>query len=485
MLFNSPVYIFLFLPPVVVVYFLLNRQRWVVAARIWLVGASLFFYGYWNPAYLLLIVSSIAVNFLIGLKLQNMARDAQQSTGLGSQSKALLWLGIAFNLGLIGYYKYADFFIVNLNALSGAQIPLLQLLLPLAISFFTFQQIAYLVDCYEAKVSERDILRYSLFVTFFPQLIAGPIVHHQEMMPQFKSLRAKLAHWKHILTGCMIFSLGLFKKVAIADTFATWADPGFALVGNIDFFTAWGTSLSYSFQLYYDFSGYSDMAIGAALMMNIHLPSNFESPYKARGIQQFWRCWHMTLSRWLKAYLYIPLGGNQGSSARTHRNLLATFVLGGLWHGAGWTFLAWGLLHGLALIVQRLWRDTGCRLPGVLAWLVTFLFLNASWVVFRAESLESAQRLLSALVDLPGALQALQIQHLQAAPFLSAWTGLACGLALVAVTALPNSMQLKRRMLKRELKPTWARLAFAAVITAFSLSLLYTNSSQVFLYFNF
>jgi len=426
-LFNSAIYIFLFLPSVVVVFFMLNRLHKVVLAQFWLVLASLFFYGYWNPSYLALITISVLVNFLLGLGLQNCVRGLHVTESTRRYAGLLLWFGVALNLMLIGYFKYADFFITNIDVLSGAEFPLLHLLLPLAISFFTFQQIAYLVDSYQGKVEERNLLRYSLFVTFFPQLIAGPIVHHSEMMGQFKSLRTKVPNWKHIFIGCVIFSLGLFKKVAIADTFSTWADPGFAVVEAPGFFTAWGTSLSYYFQLYFDFSGYTDMAIGAALLMNIHLPGNFESPYKARGIREFWQCWHMTLSRWLKQYLYIPLGGNHGSSAKVLINLLLTFVLGGLWHGAAWTFVLWGLLHGIALLVQRVWQRSKFSMPGPVAWLLTFLFINFSWVVFRAQSLETTGMLWKAMLDVSSI-------HVQTAPYLSAWTFVAAALALLVVT---------------------------------------------------
>ena len=336
MLFNSPVYIFLFLPIVVLGYFLFNHFRLIVAAKAWLVLSSLFFYGFWNPSYLALIIGSMLVNFALGTALHREKRAPTRGKYHHLKRKNILAAGVLFNLGLLGYYKYEDFLIENFNLLLDRETGYLNLVLPLAISFFTFQQIAYLVDSYQQDTKEYDFLNYCLFVTFFPQLIAGPIVHHGEMMPQFMKLRTKILDWHNVSAGVFVFTIGLFKKVVIADSFAIWANAGFDAVAPLGFYEAWGTSLSYTFQLYYDFSGYTDMAIGAALLFNIRLPINFNSPYKAIGIQDFWRRWHITLSRWLRDYVYIPLGGSRKGNLRTYTNLLATFLLGGLWHGAGW-----------------------------------------------------------------------------------------------------------------------------------------------------
>jgi D-alanyl-lipoteichoic acid acyltransferase DltB (MBOAT superfamily) len=271
------------------------------------------------------------------------------------------------------------------------------LALPLAISFFTFQQIAYLVDSYRGETGEYDFLNYALFVTFFPQLIAGPIVHHKEMMPQFASKWNLVKNYKNIATGIFIFSIGLFKKVVIADTFSTWATNGFDKAEYLNMIEAWATSLSYTFQLYFDFSGYTDMAIGAALLFNIRLPINFLSPYKALSIQDFWRRWHITLSRFLRDYIYIPLGGNRKGNFRTYINLMTTFLLGGLWHGAGWTFVFWGFLHGFALVIHRLWKNLGFSLNKFWAWFITFNFINISWVFFRAKEWDDAIKVLKAM----------------------------------------------------------------------------------------
>lgn len=311
-------------------------------------------------------------------------------------------MGISVNLGLLGYFKYSDFFIENFNLLTDASMPLLQLTLPLAISFFTFQQIAYLVDSYRGKTAEYDFLNYAVFVTFFPQLIAGPIVHHSEMMPQFASRWNWVKKYKNVAMGLFIFSIGLFKKVVIADSFAVWATTGFDHAPVLTLFEAWATSLSYTFQLYFDFSGYTDMAIGAALFFNIKLPINFNSPYKALDIQDFWRRWHMTLSRFLKDYVYIPLGGNRKGDLSTYTNLLITFIIAGIWHGAGWTFVFWGLLHGLALVVHRYWKQFSYSMPKVIAWLLTFNFVNIAWVFFRANTWEDAIKVLNGMAGRTG-----------------------------------------------------------------------------------
>ena len=293
-------------------------------------------------------------------------------------------------MALLGYFKYSDFLIANVNFAFGTQISHLNLLLPLAISFFTFQQIAYLVDCAALKGAKRyDFLNYCLFVTFFPQLIAGPIVHHEEMMPQFAKARNKIINYKNIALGLFIFSIGLFKKVVIADTFAVWATEGFDMAASLNLIEAWVTSLSYTFQLYFDFSGYCDMAIGAALFFNIRLPINFNSSYKALNIQDFWRRWHITLSRFLRDYVYIPLGGGQPQGQGA--NLAATFVIGGIWHGA-------------ALVVQRIWSELGFRLNKFLAWFITFNFVNIAWVFFRAKEWDDALKVLKGMFGLSGGL---------------------------------------------------------------------------------
>jgi alginate O-acetyltransferase complex protein AlgI len=393
MLFNSYEFIFVFLPITFFIYFYLNHKRLTEASKGFLVCSSLFFYSWWNVAYLPIILVSMVFNYATGRSLNKACKNKRK----GFSKKSILIFGIVFNLLLLGYFKYTDFLIENFNLAFNSNAELLNLTLPLAISFFTFQQIAYLVDSYRQETKEYDFLNYALFVTFFPQLIAGPIVHHKEMMPQFAKTRNKVKNYQNIATGLFIFSIGLFKKVVIADTFAVWATQGFDVATTLNLFEAWATSLSYTFQLYFDFSGYTDMAIGLALLFNIRLPVNFNSPYKATNIQDFWRRWHITLSRFLRDYVYIPLGGNKKGSFRTYNNLMATFVIGGLWHGAGWTFIFWGFLHGLALIIQRLWSKLGFKLWTWFAWFMTFNFVNISWVFFRAKEWEDAVKVLKGM----------------------------------------------------------------------------------------
>lgn len=388
MLFNSYIFIFAFLPLMLIGYFWLLRKRLVLGSKIWLVGGSLFFYGYWNIVYIPLLLISILINFFAGSALSTMPLDGGKRT---LTKKQLLLFGIVFNIGLLGYFKYTDFFLENFNGIFAANIPLPHIILPIGISFFTFTQIAFLVDAYKNKVKEYDLLRYMLFVTYFPHLLAGPILHHAEMMPQFANKWNFALRWRNIAIGLFLFAIGLFKKVVIADTFAEWANAGFNTTVPLSLIEAWITSLSYTLQLYFDFSGYTDMAIGISLMFNIRLPINFNSPYKAKDIQDFWRRWHITLSRFLRDYVYIPLGGNQVSKYRNYTNLFSVFLIGGIWHGAAWMFVVWGALHGFAIVIHRIWKDLGFTMWNWVGWLITFNFVNITWIFFRAENWKMAQ----------------------------------------------------------------------------------------------
>ncbi|MDA8405200.1 MAG: MBOAT family protein [Desulfobacteraceae bacterium] len=395
MLFNSYVYIFLFLPASVAVYFLLNHYRRQNIADVFLVFANFFFYAWWDWRYLPLLAGSVAFNFFVGNRL-----SPQSGRFNSSQRKTALIFGLTVNIGALVFFKYADFFIENLNLMTGLHIGLLKIAFPLAISFFTFVQIAYLVDRYRGGVEPERLVNYALFATFFPQLISGPIVRHEEMKPQYAGQAQRHLNWENIYAGLVIFSMGLFKKVFVADTFAVWATAGFNHAGSLNLIEAWITSLSYTLQIYYDFSGYTDMAIGSALFFNIRLPRNFNSPYQAISIQDFWRRWHMTLSGWLRDYLFIPLGGSRGGEFNTYRNLMITFVLCGLWHGAGWTFIFWGAMHGTAIVIHRIWSKAGYKMPGFPAWALTFLFINVGWVFFRAPDFHTAIRVLSGMMDI-------------------------------------------------------------------------------------
>jgi len=426
MLFNSYGFIFLYLPVVLLGFFQLGRINHSYAAA-WLAFASLFFYGYWNPAYVGLLLVSIICNYAFGVWIAK-ARCKTEQRGLrtetsapGTQSSALspqrlLIVALVANLTLLGYYKYANFFVENLNPMLGTDWNFANIILPLGISFFTFTQIAYLVDTYQGKVKEYNFVHYLLFVTYFPHLIAGPVLHHKEMMPQFALASTYRFSYENMSVGMTIFLIGLFKKVILADGLAVYVGPVFdasAAGVELSFIDAWGGALCYTLQLYFDFSGYSDMAIGLSRMFGVTLPLNFHSPYKAVNIIEFWRNWHMTLSRFLRDYLYIPLGGNRKGSAQRYLNLMITMLLGGLWHGAGWTFVIWGGLHGLYLIINHGWhalrralgQDTQVPLSQparAAAVLLTFLAVVSAWVVFRADNLSSATAMLSAMSGLNG-----------------------------------------------------------------------------------
>jgi D-alanyl-lipoteichoic acid acyltransferase DltB (MBOAT superfamily) len=490
MLFNAPIFLFVFLPITFAGYYLLNGYGLRNGGRVWLVAASLLFYGYWNPIYLLLIAPSIALNFLIGKRLQSMRRAGE---GGGNAIGRLLAAGVTLNLLPLAYFKYSDFLIANVNAALGMHLPLLHLTLPLAISFFTFTQIAYLVDCCRKELHEYDFLNYALFVTFFPHLIAGPIIHHGEMMPQFASRRNAVLNWRNLVLGLCLFSVGLLKKVAIADPLAVWANEGFSRTHALTLLDGWGTSLSYALQLYFDFSGYCDMANGAALLFNIRLPVNFNSPYKACDIQDFWRRWHMTLSRWLRDYLYIPLGGNRDGRARTLLNVFLTFLLGGLWHGAAWTFVIWGALHGAAVAVHRIWQWTGLRLPRVAGWALTMLFVLVAWVFFRARSVADAVQVLRAMAGLNGVVLPYQLSpllaHLRAAGLpmgnlaLSEIPKLVAYVTLfgVVVLALPNALEQFGYWERKRLKLSHVLIGAGG----FAASVLFLGAPSEFLYFDF
>jgi alginate O-acetyltransferase complex protein AlgI len=405
MLFNSAEYLLLFLPIAVLVFQLLSRASSTERQIVWLVLASIFFYASWKPVYLLLVVVSVTVNYLLGKKLAG-----------GSRSSIRRWLtiGICFNLGLLGYFKYTGFFIEGLNALGRWLIPIPEITLPLAISFFTFQQLAYLVDVSRGDCKEYQFHHYALFVLFFPQLIAGPIVHHKEMMPQFDSLRSRAQIPTDLAVGMTFIAVGLFKKVVMADSLGLVADPVFSAAtpgGQLHTIDALLGTFAFSFQIYFDFSGYSDIAIGSARLFGIKLPENFRSPYKSRSIIEIWHRWHMTLSRFLRDYLYFSLGGNRSGVFKRYRNLVLTMLLGGLWHGAAWTFVFWGGLHGLYLCINHGWRAaldragmrqlSSAAVLQPLFVLLTFSAWSIAFVVFRSVDIATSWTIISsAFVDI-------------------------------------------------------------------------------------
>ena len=518
MLFNSHEFIFLFLPITLVLFFAFGAVSNQLAA-LWLFAASLLFYAWWNPIYVGLLLASVGVNFLLGTRISRGVHGV-------SGAKILLIIGIAVNLALLAYFKYANFFVDNLNAVAGIHLELQKIVLPLGISFFTFTQIAFLVDAYRGEVKEYNIIHYGLFVTYFPHLIAGPILHHKEMMPQFANRSVYRLNMDDIAIGLSVFSIGLFKKVILADGVVSFVGPVFNAPATgipVTFVDAWFGALAYTLQLYFDFSGYSDMAIGLSRLFGIRLPLNFASPYKAESIIDFWRRWHMTLSRFLKDYLYVPLGGNRKGLLRRYVNLFVTMLLGGLWHGAAWTFVVWGALHGAYLVVNHAWRWIKERLGwvrGRVSWharwasrCLTFGVVVVAWVFFRSENLNSAIEIVKAMFGM-GSIVLPEQFHSRLGPvggIFAEW-GVAFGaipnfagavqvkwvLGLLAlVWLMPNTQQIMNgfempRMLAHGARPQfefwqWEPKFFWAALAAiaFVASILNLTHTSEFLYFQF
>jgi len=488
-LFNSYGFIFLFLPVSFIIYFFLNNKRLVVAAKAWLVFTSLFFYSWWNVNYLPLILISILFNYTIAQSMvtYNNSRKKISKT-------LLLQIGLILNIGLLAYFKYMDFFISNTNYLIGTDFDLLHLALPLAISFFTLQQVAFLIDSYEGLAKEKDFLDYAVFVTFFPQLIAGPIVHHAEMMPQFSKIKNKVINYNNIAIGMFIFSIGLFKKVVIADSLATYVALGFDHSHTLNLIEAWATSFAYTFQLYFDFSGYTDMAIGAALLFNIKIPINFNTPLRATGIIEFWQKWHITLSNFITAYIYTPMVRSM-ERITFNKAMFATFItmlIAGLWHGASWTFVLFGGLHGVGLVVNNFWKKRKKKMPKFLAWLITFNFINITMVVFRAERFEDIEKILFGMFGLTGIILpsfleskigflnevgigfGSMLSDLGSDVYIFAWIAIAFILALYG----KNSIELSKDM-------KVSKMTLLVNSMFFFLTILYLNKNTVFIYFNF
>lgn len=408
MIFSSFEFIYVFFPVTFLGFLVFRHLQSERAIIIWLIAASLVFYAYWNPPYLFLLLASVGLNYALHLHIRQY-RDPW-----------VLGFGITANLSAIGYFKYAGFFASTLNAVSASQFDLGDIALPLAISFFTFQQIAFLVETYRGNIAACGFAKYTLFVVFFPQLIAGPIVMQKDTVPQFRLSVFQNRLALNVAVGLSIFIIGLFKKLVLADGVAPYATAVFGAADGgeaIPFSMAWSGALAYTFQIYFDFSGYCDMAIGLARCFGIRLPINFNSPYKAINIVDFWRRWHITLSHFLRDYLYIPLGGNRGGKMQRYMNLSITMLLGGLWHGASWTFVVWGGLHGLYLMINHAWttfmggNDLASSALGRLAGrIVTLLAVILAWVFFRAETFSGATSILAGMVGLNGGTPAKTLE---------------------------------------------------------------------------
>jgi alginate O-acetyltransferase complex protein AlgI len=481
-LFNSALFVYIFLPLTFAGFFLIAKLNESLAAG-WLTMASIFFYGWWNPIYVPLLLGSVLFNYAAA-RLLIRTRPQLRHWVLGT--------AIAIDLALLMYFKYAHFFVENLEQITGNLIMVGEIVLPLGISFFTFTQIAFLVDTYRGGVREPRLLHYTLFVTYFPHLIAGPILHHSEMMPQFAKAKTYRLSSRNVAVGLTIFCIGLSKKVILADNIAEFASPAFnaAAAGHpLSLLEAWGGALAYALQLYFDFSGYSDMAIGASRLFGITLPLNFNSPYKSASIIEFWRRWHMTLSRFLRDYLYFALGGNRQGPARRHINLLLTMTLGGLWHGAGWTFVAWGALHGCFLVANHAWRTfrgvvgweiRSTRLTRALAVTLTFTAVLVGWVFFRAANLSAATNILTGMAGghglvLPAGWQILMptsfsklavsagatfAASIFQGVYQAAWIGALLSIALFC----PNTQELMR-LYEPALDATASSAAFVPILT--------------------
>ena len=402
MLFSSYAFLLGFFPVSLTAMALAGHRTNVRIVLI--LAVSLFFYGWWDWRYVPLLLGSIAANYVLGGRLQRCVSDGRQQA-----ANVVLTVGIVFDLLVLGVFKYLHFVLGNIDALTGADWTITHLVLPLGISFWTFEQISYLVDLRRGARYQRDLLRYALFVLFFPRLVAGPILRFGEIEPQLRR-RETGAILPDLAVGLSIFAIGLAKKACLADGIAPYVGAGFA--GAIqapgpDLFAAWGAALAYTCQLYFDFSGYSDMAIGAARCFGIRFPANFNSPYKASNIVEFWRRWHMTLSRFLRDYLYIPLGGNRRGPVRRYANLMITMLLGGLWHGAAWTFVIWGGLHGVYLMVNHGWaalcRPSERPIARLIASAMTFVAVVVGWVFFRSVSVAAAWHMLRGMIGLNGA----------------------------------------------------------------------------------
>lgn len=477
MVFSSYIFIFAFLPIVLTGYFMLSKLKNIKVQHIFLLVSSLVFYSWFNTSYLLIIIGSILTNYLISKLMIKYSSNFKLK-------KNIFIVGIIFNVMLIGYFKYYDFFIDNINALFRLSFSTKNILLPLGISFFTFQQISFLVSIYKGEEKCTSFINYSLFVSFFPQLVAGPIVLYSEMMPQFEDEEKRYINWYNIAQGLYIFVIGLFKKIVIADTLSVWVDNGYSNIVELDFFVSWAIALSYTLQIYFDFSGYSDMAIGLAKTLNIELPVNFNSPYKSQNINEFWRRWHITLGRALSTYIYIPLGGNRKGKLRTYINLMVTFLISGFWHGASWLFILWGGLHGLACCIQRIFKNTGIILNKYISTFITFIFINFTWVLFRSTSLTQAMAFFKAMV-IPKYIDIFNIGYLSYDRVMYLNPMMTAPIIIITLIVLTiiifksdNSIKLKNKF-----KPNKKNTVYISILLFISIICL--SRPTVFIYFNF
>lgn len=489
MLFNSYVFLMAFLPVTWLLYFGLNRLGKYRLASAAIIAASFVFYGYQDWRLCLLLAASILANYTI-----HCALIAKEWTR--AQRKLILLCGLAVNFGLLFYFKYLDFAIENINAVTGSQFALRNIVLPLGISFYTFQQVSFVVDSYRGDIKRYRFLEYALFVSFFPQLVAGPIVLHSEMIPQFADREKRKINFSNLLSGMEYLILGLAKKVILADSFGRISDVGYTSLRSLNSLSAIAVILSYTLEIYFDFSGYCDMAIGIGKLFNIEIAVNFRSPYKAVNIAEFWKRWHITLTRFLTTYLYIPLGGSRNGKWKTYRNVMIVFTLSGLWHGADWSFVVWGLLHGVMMVLYRMNKERADRLPKWFSWFLTFAFVNVAWAFFGMESVVRPFKLFAMvilggfggftqgvvdaicekniLMTLAGYFVGENVMGLFAQLITAIW--LVCGTVLCV--AAPSSHEI----VEKKCRGQWYYFLLALV---FLLSVIRLSQVSKFIYFNF
>ena len=471
MLFNSYIFIFAFFPICIAAWYLLNHFKKYTLGKISLLISSLIFYAYYNVNYGLIIISSILVNYLLSHIMICSTKQVLR--------KFAFAFGLLFNIGLIAYYKYTDFMIDNINLLFKTDLPLMHILMPLGISFFTFQQLSYVIDSYKKDIPKYSLLDYSIFVLFYPQLIAGPIVLHDEIVPQISSKTNKAFDFKIFSRGFYLFTLGLAKKVLVADFLSKFSSFAFDTTSQITSMDAWIGVLAYTFQIYFDFSGYCDMASGIANMYGMELPMNFNSPYKAVDIIDFWDRWHITLTRFFTRYIYIPLGGSRKGTVRTYLNILIVFLVSGIWHGAGWNYILWGLLHGVANILNKIFKKPIKKIP-IISRIATFVFVSITWVFFRAKNVSYALEMLKNMFSFSSFAVSDTIKgNLSFVP--GSWHIIA--LALIGIV-IYLSMFSKNALEKSE-KFTPKLLNGVMTIILFVFSVLQLSQVSEFLYFNF
>lgn len=469
MIFNSFQFILIFLPISLILFYfsrLYKRNNSLFLTFTILVISSLFFYGYYNKLYLLILASSLIVNYMAGTALFRQPR------------KWLLITAITLNLTALGYFKYTNFFLENLGSIFGFETPALNIIFPLAISFFTFQQIAFIVDSYRQQTEEINFIKYCLFITFFPQMLMGPIVRYNEVAGQFHKNIAQFSSHNFSI-GLMLLSMGLAKKVLIADQCIPWVNAAFNNSESLTFVTAWTGALAYTMQIYFDFSGYTDMALGIGMFFNVKLPINFDSPYKAVSFADFWRRWHITLSNFLRDYLYIPMGGNRDGQTRHYLNIFITMLIGGFWHGANWTFILWGAYHGFFIALSHAWARTGFRLPVFFARALTFIGILMGWVFFRAETVPQAWKILSAMISINtfGLSELISLSQ-------GGLASVSLLVLLIFVNYAPNSMKIAAEpRLKKRYAVAFATLFFACLLSMYDGSL--NTVPSEFIYFDF